>query len=79
MVTTSAGGMPPKFTPQSEFIDTNPKMGFFKEMNLLKTSGISGGWKTSKGLEFRPNSLVLPRCFYRVHLQSIRLSCLYST
>lgn len=63
MVTTSAGGMPPKFTPQPEFIDTNPKMGFFKEMNLLKTSGISGGWKTSRGLEFRPQSLVLRDAF----------------
>lgn len=58
MVTTSKGGMPPKFVPQPDFIDTNSKMTYFKEMNQLKATGVSTGWITKKGSEFRPKENV---------------------
>lgn len=46
----------PSYTPPrtSPFIDVTPTQMFYKEMCWLKSKGISTGWTTRRGAEFRP-------------------------
>ncbi|MFT4188080.1 MAG: S-layer homology domain-containing protein [Aeromicrobium sp.] len=51
----------PSFTPptQSPFVDLSTRQTFYKEISWLAQSGVTAGWMTDEGTEFRPSSAVL--------------------
>ncbi|WP_286302646.1 S-layer homology domain-containing protein [Microbacterium suwonense] len=50
----------PSFTApaRSAFIDVATKQSFYKEIAWLSSTGVSGGWTTGKGKEFRPYNAI---------------------
>ncbi|MFI7481849.1 hypothetical protein ACH9EU_05460 [Kocuria sp. M1R5S2] len=52
-------GSPPYTAPStSPFVDVTPTSTFYREMAWMADRGISGGWSTSEGKEYRPRVAV---------------------